>query len=177
MDGEANSFRVHLQALEDFGQCLKGEADTVQRAADALAARPADLPPGAFAEAFALSDGHSDVAHAMGDVLDKARLALEFAERVTSHVATAYEALNASGAAAMQALGVGLPWPEGAPGTPGDPAAAPVTTGVAAPPPGSLIAPEILAAFNVPVPPAGGTVYYSGGSGTPVRVTVESREA
>jgi hypothetical protein len=163
VDGDAGSFRVHLDSLKDFSDRVRGEGEAVRVAADALAARPPQLPLGAFAEAFALSDSHNDTAARMVEALGKVRPALEFAERVTSHVAASYEALSLAGAAGMEALG--------------PPAATPVPAGVAAAPPGSLITPDVLARFTIPVPPTGGSVYYSGGSGTvPVQVTVETRD-
>jgi hypothetical protein len=121
MDG-AGSFRVHLDALKDFSAKVRDEADAVRTATDALAVGDPVLPLGAFAEAFSLSDEHRDVVEQMGEVLAEIRQALEFAERVTSHVAAGYEALSVEGAAGLHARG-------------GARAATPFPFGVAAPPP------------------------------------------
>lgn len=103
MDGDG-SFQVHLASLTDFARHLREHADAVSRCADALAGVPRNLPLGAFAEAYALSDGHEDVATRMGQVLDRTRQALEFAERVTAYVAGRYETLSRTGAERIQAI-------------------------------------------------------------------------
>ena len=51
-------------------------------------------------------------------------------------------------------------------------------TGTATPPPGSLAPPDVVAQFDVPIPPDDGTVYYfNGTTAVPVTVTVEAQGA
>jgi hypothetical protein len=184
------SFRVHLQSLDDFARRLREQLEVVQRSTRAAAVfnRPPDLPLGAFAEAFALSDDHSDAVRQSEVLVAKVARSIDFARSVTELVAQRYEALNAAGAQSIGAVGASLPPmpdplrptvqppPVYAPPVPSVPAQ-PVT-GTAAPPAGSLAPPEILARFTVPVPPDGGTVYYYNGSSTvPVSITVQAQDS
>jgi hypothetical protein len=181
MDGQAGFFRVHLQSLKDFAERLQEQLHAVQRpghAYEVLRQRPG-LPLGSFAEAFSLSDEHSDAVGQFAIVLDRVARSLDFATSVTTLVAQRYEALNTGGAQAIGSvagpMGGTMPPVTGMAAVP--PAAIPVT-GTAAPPPGSVATPDVIARLTVPVPPAGGTVYYYNGSTTvPVRVTVQAADA
>ncbi len=197
MDSGTNgSFRVHLQSLKDFAQRLQEQLEVVQRSTRSAAVlnRPPDLPLGAFAEAFALSDDHSDAVRQSELVLEKVSRSIDFARSVTELVAQRYEALNAAGARSIGAVGGAMPvapnplLPTVQPAPIYAPApvyAPPVSvspaqpvTGSVAPPAGSLAPPEVIARFTVPVPPDGGTVYYYNGSTTqPVRITVEAQDS
>lgn len=205
--GTGGSFRVHLQSLKDFAQRLHEQLEVVQRSTRSAAVlnRPPDLPLGAFAEAFAYSDDHSDAVRQSELVLEKVSRSIDFARSVTELVAQRYEALNAAGARSIGAVGAAMPVPANpllptvqpappyapppaypppvyaappayAPPVSGLPAQA--VTGSVAPPAGSLAPPDVIARFTVPVPPDGGTVYYYNGSATvPIRVTVEAQDS
>lgn len=189
--GAAGSFRVHLQSLREFAQKLREQLEVVQRSTRSAAVlnRPPDLPLGAFAEAYALSDDHSDAVRQSEVLLAKVARSLDFARSVTELVAQRYEALNAAGARSIGAIGAALPavpnplLPTVQPAPVYPPVSQPPVTvrpvtGSAAPPAGSLAPPEVIARFTVPVPPDGGTVYYYNGSSTvPVRVTVEAQDS
>jgi len=202
--GVGGSFQVHLQSLKDFAQELAEQLEVVQRSTQSAAvfSRPPDLPLGAFAEAFSLSDEHSDEVTGVADLMAKVARSVDFARSVTTLVAQRYEALDSGGAqsigsvvsglpAAPAPLSPGTPFPSvyGLPVTPGYPpqpvpaqpnpaAPAPAATGTATPPPGSLAPPNVVAQFDVPVPSDGGTVYYfNGTSAVPVTVSVEAQGA
>jgi hypothetical protein len=200
--GAGGSFRIHLQSLKDFAQLLAEQLEVVQRSAQAAAVlnRPPDLPLGAFAEAFSLSDEHSDEVAGVADLMGKVARSIDFARSVTTLVAQRYEALDSGGAQNIAAVAGGLPAAQlvgaapaqpgfplptvyGLPVAAGHPAGYPPTapapaTGTATPPPGSLAQPEVVAQFEVPVPPDGGTVYYVNGTTTaPVTVTVKAQDA
>lgn len=189
--GAAGSFRVHLQSLREFAQKLREQLEVVQRSTRSAAVlnRPPDLPLGAFAEAYALSDDHSDAVRQSEVLLAKVARSLDFARSVTELVAQRYEALNAAGARGIGAVGAALPaapnplLPTVQPApvyqpVPQPPVTVRPVTGSATPPAGSLAPPEVIARFTVPVPPDGGTVYYYNGSTTvPVRVTVEAQDS
>lgn len=189
--GAAGSFRVHLQSLREFAQKLREQLEVVQRSTRSAAVlnRPPDLPLGAFAEAYALSDDHSDAVRQSEVLLAKVARSLDFARSVTELVAQRYEALNAAGARSIGAIGAALPavpnplLPTVQPApvyqpVPQPPVTVRPVTGSATPPAGSLAPPEVIARFTVPVPPDGGTVYYYNGSSTvPVRVTVEAQDS
>jgi hypothetical protein len=202
MDGDVGSFRVHLQSLKDLAVRLREQLEVVQRPTRAVEVlyQPPNLPLGAFAEGFSLSDYHSDVAQQLAVVVEKVGRSLDFARSVTELVAQRYEALNAGGAQNIGAVGdlipptpaLSLPTPQvwtsppvprtplprtllttpPAPQSPSEPA-----TGVAAAPAGSRATPQVLAQVTVPVPPDGGTVYYFNGSTTvPLTVTVQPQD-
>jgi hypothetical protein len=158
--------------------------------------QPPNLPLGAFAESYSLSDYHSDVAQQLAVVVEKVGRGLDFARSVTELVAQRYEALNAGGAQNIGSVSdllpappaVALPTPQvwnsppaptqpaPTPPAPRSPTAAPVT-GVAAAPAGSRATPQVLAQVTVPVPPDGGTVYYFDGSTSiPLTVTLQPDE-
>jgi hypothetical protein len=200
MDGDVGSFRVHLQSLKDLAQRLREQLEVVQRPTRALDVlySPPNLPLGSFAEAFSLSDYHSDVAQDLAVVVEKVGRSLDFARSVTELIAQRYEALNAGGAQAIGSVSdllsappsisppipqvwtsPGPPYsdsPLPTPPVPQTPNSAPVT-GVAAAPAGSRPSPQVLAQVTVPVPPEGGTVYYSNGtSSVPLTVTLQADE-
>ena len=192
MDGDVGSFRVHLQSLKDLAVRLREQLEVVQRPTRAVEVlyQPPNLPLGAFAEGFSLSDYHSDVAQQLAVVVEKVGRSLDFARSVTELVAQRYEALNAGGAQNIGAVSdmipatpaLSLPTPQvwtsppiptpPVPQSPSDP-----VTGVAAAPAGSRATPQVLAQVTVPVPPDGGTVYYFNGSTTvPLTVTVQPQD-
>jgi hypothetical protein len=193
MDGDVGSFRVHLQSLKDLAVRLREQLEVVQRPARAFDVlyQPPNLPLGAFAESYSLSDYHSDVAQQLAVVVEKVGRSLDFARSVTELVAQRYEALNAGGAQNIGAVSdllpappaVALPTPQvwnsppvPTPPVPQPPNSAPVT-GVAAAPAGSRATPQVLAQVTVPVPPDGGTVYYFDGSTSiPLTVTLQPDE-
>jgi hypothetical protein len=113
MDPGGGSFRVHLQSLKDFAQRLQEQLEVVQRSTRSAAVlnRPPDLPLGAFAEAFALSDDHSDAVRQSEVVLEKVARSIDFARSVTELVAQRYEALNSAGARGIGGVGAALPVP------------------------------------------------------------------
>jgi hypothetical protein len=180
---DAGSVRIHLQSLKDFAQQLQDQLDLVAQPTRALAELKdgPDLPLGAFAEAFALGDDHSDVLRDMGELLLKVRQSIDFAGDVTRLIAKRYESLNAAAVQGLNAVGTSLS--AGAPPVGAAPAVlpaygggavAPAYTGTVPPPPGSLLPPD-LARFVVPLPPDGGTVYYyNGDTAAPVSVTIQS---
>jgi hypothetical protein len=169
--GVGGSFRVHLQSLRDFAQRLEEQLEVVQRSTRSAAVlnRAPGLPLGAFAEAFSLSDDHSDAVRQSATLLEKVARSIDFTRSVTALVAQRYEALNAAGAQGIGAVGAAIPSVAGVATPP---------AGVATPSAGSLASPEVIARFTVPVPPSGGTVYYYNGSTTvPVNVTVQVQDA
>jgi hypothetical protein len=149
--GAGDSFRVHLQSLEDFAQRLREQLEVVNRSTRAAPVlnRPPDLPLGAFAEAFALSDDHSDAVRQAEVLLEKVARGIDFARSVTELVAQRYAALNAAGARSIGAVGESLP---AAP----DPLLPTVQPPPAYPPPAPV--------STAPARPVTGTVYYSRGS-------------
>lgn len=169
MDSDVGSFRVHLQSLKDFARLLQEQVYVLEqptRVVGTLSQAPS-LPLGAFAEAYSLSDDHSDVARQMAVVLEKVGRSLDFARSVTELVAQRYEALNANGAQNIASVGAAIP--------PAPPLPVPPITGTAAPPASSLASPPGPVRAAVPVPQPGGTVYYSNGSqATPVNVTEQT---
>ncbi|GIH21030.1 hypothetical protein [Rugosimonospora africana] len=202
------SFRINVQAVNDFAQLLADQLDTVQRSAQTVAifTRPPDLPLGAFAEAFSLGDDHSDEVAGVADLVAKVARSVDFARSVTTLVAQRYAALDAGGAHRIGAV-VGdlsaptdplktasplptvysIPAGAGAPtGYATQPTAATTSavsasgpaTGTATPPPGSLVPPREVAQFEVPIPPAGGTVYYyDGAAAVQVGVNIQAQDA
>jgi hypothetical protein len=199
MDSDGGgSFRVHLQSLDDFARRLREQLEVVQRSTRSAAVlnRPPDLPLGAFAEAFALSDDHSDAVRQADVLLSKVARSIDFARSVTELVAQRYEALNAAGAQSIGAVGSSLsaapdplmptvqpppayvpPAPAYLPPPPASPAPAQAVTGTAAPPAGSLAPQNVVAQFSVPLPADGGTVYYYNGStAVPVSVTIQAQD-
>jgi hypothetical protein len=103
---ESAGFRVHLQSLKDFEQRLKDQLEVVQRytgAAEVLN-RPPDLPLGAFAEAFSLSDYHSDAVRQSQVLLEKVARSIDFTRSVTRLVAERYEALDAASVQRLAAV-------------------------------------------------------------------------
>lgn len=164
MDGRVPaSFAVHIQALVDLAERLSQDADEIKRPVQAVAdigASP-ELPLGAFAEAFSLSDDHGDLTAQMTTVLGTLARAVEFAATATKIVADRYQVLEDAGAGIV-AASIGQTWP--------------TFTGSAAVPPRSLAPPDPRF-VQVVVPATGGTVYVS--SSTPgagqIAVTVEAQ--
>jgi hypothetical protein len=173
--GVGGSFRVHLQSLDDFARRLEEQLEVVRRStrSAAIVNRAPDLPLGAFAEAYALSDDHSDAVARSTALLENVVRSIDFARGVTELVARRYSALDTGGAqdiavpggASPSSPSVVTPTMSAFP-APAMPAVVPLpVTATAAPPSGSLAPPEAPA--RLVSPPAGGTVYYSTGTVQP----------
>lgn len=203
--GVGGSFQVHLQSLNDFAQRLAEQLEVVQRSAQTAAVfnQPPDLPLGAFAEAFSVGEDHADEVTGVAGLMAKIAQSIDFARSVTTLVAQRYAALDSGGAQSIGSVVGGLPatpapfgtaatgfplptvyglpvnsgYPTAQPAQPSYPAQPGQTaTGTATPPPGSLAPPDVVAQFDVPIPPDGGTVYYfNGTTSVPVTVTVEAQ--
>jgi hypothetical protein len=96
------SFGVHLESLQSFGQELQTQLDGLRQPLDRLSQLlRQELPLGSFGEAYSLAAHHQSMAGQMYSLLQAVRQAVEFSGQVTGQVVASYQQYDQQAANAL----------------------------------------------------------------------------
>jgi len=105
---QEESFRVHLESLQEFARELETQLEAMRKPTDSLGAlRAQSMLLGDFGEAASLSNRHRAAAEQMHELLHTVREAIAFANDVTRMIAHGYADYDTGVATSFRGHGKG----------------------------------------------------------------------